>query len=36
MVPVGDVLVKPSRIFFRISSDFSPFMFQVRPPYVEI
>ncbi|KAJ1475495.1 hypothetical protein T484DRAFT_1828084, partial [Baffinella frigidus] len=28
-VPVGDVLVKPSRIFFRLSSDFSPFMFQV-------
>ena len=28
-VPVGDVLVKPSRIFFRLSSDLSPFMFEM-------
>ena len=28
-VPVGDTLVKPSRIFCRLAGDFSPFMFEM-------
>lgn len=28
-VPVSDALVKPSRIFFRLASDLSPFMFEM-------
>jgi hypothetical protein len=28
-VPVGDLLVKPARIFFRLALDLSPFIFQV-------